>query len=81
MLFGDHNLGLFKVKKLFQLQSVRPPLWIKYPKGIQLSDTVHNNGDDNNIDENMTRIIDLFPTTISVFQPSIQEEELHQEPN
>jgi len=66
MFFGDHGSGLFKAKALLQPQSVRTPLWIKYPKGTRLPDAVHKNGDDHNIDERMAGIIDLFPTTLSV---------------
>jgi N-sulfoglucosamine sulfohydrolase len=66
LVFGDHGSATFKGKVLLQPQSVRTPLWIKYPKKMKLSEAVHKNEDLHNVDSRMTHITDLYPTSLSV---------------
>lgn len=68
VVFGDHGSATYKGKALLEPQSVRTPLWIKYPEGTQLPDAVRpcTTGVCGLVDDRMTSILDLFPTTLSV---------------
>mmetsp|Transcript_21293 Transcript_21293/g.24294 ORF Transcript_21293/g.24294 Transcript_21293/m.24294 type:complete len:1052 (-) Transcript_21293:165-3320(-) len=66
MVFGDHGSATHKGKILLQPQSTRTPMWVKYPKETQMSETVHKNNDLHNIDSRMAHITDIYPTSLSV---------------
>ena len=66
MVFGDHGSGTYKAKILMELQSMHTPMWIKYPKEMQLSASVTKDSKDHNVDNRLTQLTDLLPTTLSV---------------
>lgn len=66
MVFGDHGSATYKGKFLLQPQSVRTPLWVKYPKEMEIPEAVHKNDDLHNVDSRMAHITDLYPTSLSV---------------
>ena len=68
VVFGDHGSATYKAKTLLEPQSLRTPLWIKYPAGTKLPKSVRPRSDESPylVDDRMTSILDLFPTTLSV---------------
>jgi hypothetical protein len=70
IVFGDHGSGTYKAKVLLQKQSLHTPMWIKYPKGVALSNSVEQRqGVDEkeyNVDPRLTSLTDIYPTILSV---------------
>jgi hypothetical protein len=68
VVFGDHGIGTYKAKGLLQPQSLRTPLWIKYPSNeIPSSSKKDKSGESEFLkDDQMCGFVDLYPTTLSV---------------